>query len=250
MIDVPLAMAGSKRKVIDRLWPNIPRPASGRIIVPFFGTGADSVFFSRQGLDVLGSDVNPDLTGLHNEIEDAFRTAARWNYGRDRDQYLELRDAFNRERESWMFLILLRLGWNKIVRYNRAGRFNVPPGDLPARFLPSAEVVLAFADVVERIGGVSTWDFDHALDHARPGDVAYLDPPYFGTFDYGLGFDHERLFDRLAWLEIPWAMSNSSNLDWSEVFPGARVIEVERAGTINSDPLNRGRVREVLVCSE
>lgn len=249
MIDVPLAMPGSKRRVIERLAPFIPRPSSGRMIVPFFGTGADSLFFVRSGLSVLASDANPDLVRLANEMEDAFERTR--DFGPiDRESYRAVRSEFNRTRDPALFLILVRTSFNSLVRYNRAREFNVPGPKKTGSWAPLESVVSEFADMVEKIGGVDSLDFEDALARARPGDVAYLDPPYLGTFDNytGRGFDHDRLFDLLAWLPIPWAMSNAPEA--ADYFPGARVFELERAGTVSSKGSARSSVKEVLIVCE
>lgn len=250
MIDVPLATVGSKRRMIEKLWPHIPRPSSGRIVVPFFGTGADSLFFYQQGFKVLASDAQFDLVRLVNQIETAYARASKLG-AIDKERYLEIREEFNTTRDPALFFVLLRCSFNKLCRFNASNEFNVPPADLPKNWLPKAATIDVFADMIWGIDGVECLDFADALDRVDAGDVAYLDPPYWGTFDTYTGkpFDHERLFAYLSQLDVPWAMSNSATRDWSKDFPGAEIFDVDRAGTVNSVGTDRGRVREVLIVS-
>jgi len=220
------------------------------MVVPFFGSGADSLFFVREGLDVLASDANPDLVRLANELEDAWIRGLELVESIDRETYLAVRAEFNRTRDPALFLILVRTSFNSLVRYNRKREFNVPGPKKVGSWAPSERVVSEFADMVETIGGVDCLDFEAALARVRPGDAVYLDPPYFQAgVDYlPERFDHERLFDLLAWLPVPWAMSNSPAA--ADYFPGARVVQLERAGVVSSKGSDRGRVREVLIVNE
>ncbi len=251
----PIAWVGSKRRIIERLYPHIHKPEpGGRMIVPFFGSGSDSLYFHAQGLAVLASDANPDLVALVNSIEQAFDPALTEV---TREKYVEIRERFNAgERTAANFLVLIRCSFNKLARYNRRGDFTAAPGLGPRSPVGStikvrleSEVVHRFAQVVAEIGGVQLCDYDEALDRARPGDAIYLDPPYFGAdFDYTPGgFDHERFFARLERLRVPWSMSNDPLA--ASRFAGLPIVEVERAGTMSSDPARRSPVKEILVRS-
>lgn len=231
-------MVGSKRRIMDQIWPHLPR--GRRIVVPFFGSGSDSMFFHARGLDVLAADANKYLVDLVNNIEDAHARAPTPG------DYYAIRERFNAERDLADFLTLLRTSFNGLCRFNRCGEFNVPGPKGPYRPPRNVE---SFARMVEAIGGVACLDFEETLSLVRPGDVVYVDPPYFGTFDAYLGqpFDHERLFVCLRKLSVPWAMSNSTKRDWSDL---GRVVQIYRPGNVNSRGSDRGRVREVLVVHE
>lgn len=255
----PVAMPGSKRRVIAHLWPHMPRPRSGRVIVPFFGTGADSCFFAAQGLRVVASDAQPCLVSFHNNALKCWDAAAQWLRDVDwpnrdpRNAYNALRDVHNRNPKDWTFYLLSRLSFNKLVRHNRRGEFNAPIGDMRPNPLPPREALERHARFIESIGGVLCRDYLGATASIwcpNLDDLTYYDPPYLGTFDAytGRAFDHNAFFTHLRCRVASgymWACSNAP--DARERMPGqARVVEVTRSGAMNSDPAKRGRVAEIL----
>ena len=249
----PITMVGSKRAIIAELWPRMPRPTSGRVIVPFFGTGADSYFFGAQGLRVIGSDAQPLLVDLHNDAlfcYDACDVWIRTKYDRTKEQYFALRADHNARPTARGFYLLSSLSFNGLIRHNRAGGFNVPPGSLPASPLPARASMEEHARFITSIDGVTCADFRAAVARAQPGDFVYLDPPYYGTFDgyTGQPFDHPDLFEVLDDLTdqgIAWACSNS--LAAAAHMPAqATVSELTRSGAFNGDVSKRGKVTEIL----
>jgi len=224
MIDVnlknyPLAMPGSKRNLINQLGPLMPVPSSGRVIIPFFGTGVDSYYFRQQGYEIIAGDSQKMLVDLHNSILHHYDLANNWistKYNRTSDQYLQLREEHNLNPQPHTFYLLCRLGFNKLVRHNQSGKFNVPPGEFPETPIPSRRRMEEHSRFIKDIDYVSCKDFRDTLAQAKPGDLVYLDPPYLGTFDAYTGrkFDHYGLFDSLKLLTdrgISWACSNSIN---------------------------------------
>lgn len=257
LTNYPIKMPGSKRAVVAKLWPLMPRPTSGRVIVPFFGTGADSYYYHAQGLRVVASDAQRLLVGLHNDALACFDACDVWIrtiYDRTKEQYMKTRAEHNSNPTARGFYLLSRLGFNGLIRHNRAGHFNVPPGTLRANPLPARSAMVEHARFIRAIGGVSCLDYRTALAVAQPGDLVYLDPPYYGTFDgyTGQPFDHPDLFESLLDLtdrQIAWACSNS--LAAAAHMPEcATVSELTRAGIMNSDGAKRGKVTEILATWE
>jgi DNA adenine methylase len=231
----PLAMPGSKRNLINRLGPLMPVPPSGRVIIPFFGTGVDSYYFHRQGYKIIAGDSQKMLVDLHNRILHYYDLANDWvltKYNRTPAQYLELREEHNLDPKPHTFYLLCRLGFNKLVRHNQSGKFNTPPGEFPANPLPSREKIENHSKFIHDIDYVNCKDFRDTLNQAKPGDLVYLDPPYLGTFDAYTGrkFDHYGLFDILQQLTdrgIMWACSNSINAI-NKMPKGSIIYEITR----------------------
>lgn len=301
----PMSLPGSKRRMIGKLWPKIPRPDTeikqpdgcpmpgvggmhsdtyfdpdgggcvwcgeepgrvGRFVVPFFGTGVDSGHFVNEGFDVIASDAQPLLVELHNDFGRVVANARSWterargaNLPGARDMFFKLRTEHNANPRPWMLYTLGKHAHSQLIRHNRAGKYNAAFGQL--RKMPNPERVAAHVAFVESIEGPTVRDFADAMRAARFGDVAYLDPPYFETFDAYTGqpFDTPRLLSEIVALRdrgIAGAMSNSpAVVDLLEahgliVGEGVEVYRYTRAGTITVAMNERQPVAEVLVVWE
>lgn len=270
----PLKMPGAKTRVMPQILPHLPRPSEvhGKTLVPFFGTGASALALDAAGYD-LGrlSEGSPWIHRVHEGIrrfpcfeQRADRTARDYEKEGPRGQ----RYAYNLDRsflnnhgpkEVWpsRVFIVWRMAFNGLMRVNRKGLLNAPPGvskEGPAkRAVYDRELLREFVTWWRaRPEGLYLEDFAETCRAAVPGDFVYLDPPYEGTFKGYLagGFSTRRLVAELLALcarGVSWAMSNSTALDWAGMFPGAKVFPIPRAGTVSSDGANRGKVGEVLV---
>lgn len=271
----PMSLPGSKRKMIRKLWPNMPRPSDGhRFVLPFFGTGADAGYILDQGFRVAASDAQPLLIDWHRnavacvdwardqyvEIEaeqqsaDDLGNLAYIDAGLDR--FLKLRDEYNEKPEACRLWLLGKMAFGQLIRHNRSGKFNAHFGQL--RALPTPARMEQHAAFIASLDSLEQSDFELKALSAEPGDVVYLDPPYFGTFDAYTAepFDHARLVAvlfRLRARGIAWALSNSvAFVDvLLEAAPELRdeikVHEVERGGSMNAKLDARQRVAEALI---
>lgn len=114
------------------------------------------------------------------------------------------------------------------------------------------DALAAFARWLGEVPPVSLAEYPETLARALPGDLAYLDPPYEGTFDgyFGKRFKTDDLVREVRGAELRgvlWAMSNSAQARWAVDFPGAAMLIVDRAGTFSGDAADRGTVAEALV---
>lgn len=264
----PMSLPGSKRKMIAKLWPSMPRPIAGRFVLPFFGTGVDAGFILDQGFHVAGSDSQELLIEWHNTAVACVERARDWLAETEyaiqsgavddapQTRFLELRESHNSKPEAWSLWLLGKLAFGQLVRHSRSGKFNAPFGEL--RAIPSQQRMLAHAAFVNSLDSLTVQDFELAALSAELGDVVYLDPPYFGTFDAYTGepFDHTRLIAVLMRLRargITWAVSNS--LAFVDVLLAAvpeladeiTITKVPRSGSINSKIDGRQAVIEVLI---
>ena len=251
----PITMPGSKARMIERLWEFMPRPESGRVVVPFFGTGADSAFFHRQGLRVTCADAQRLLCGMHNDILACYAEAEtaleRAGWPEDaRSFYKDLRDRHNRAPRPESFYLLSRLSFNRLIRHNKKGGFNAPIGDMRPSPLPPREAIEEWAEIVGQLEGPFHQDFRAFVARAEPGDLVYLDAPYLGTFDgyTGQPFPYEDLWivlEDLSSAGISWACSQSLQAI-PFISSGATIHEIPRSGCMNSDGAKRGKVKEIL----
>jgi site-specific DNA-adenine methylase len=298
-----MSMPGSKRRMIGKLWPKIPRPRlvylseddilsdlqadrlprspfrfsfgfggpertwrDGRFIVPFFGTGVDSGHFVNEGYQVVASDVHSLLVSMHWNFRNVIERSRAWlevveplPVETQKIAYFKLRDRHREDPQPWSLYTLGKHAHSQLIRHNRKGEYNAPFGEL--RKMPTAEVVAAHVKFIESIDGPRVMDFASAMQAAQTGDVVYLDPPYYKTFNgyTGQPFDTPRLLAEIATVRdrgIAGAMSNSpAVLPLLEahgliVGDGVEVYSYTRAGTITVAMNERQPVAEVLVVWE
>ena len=289
----PLTMPGSKRRVMPQILPLLPGPSEVRCVhVPFFGTGASAQHFDAAGY-TLGrlSEGSPWIHCVHEcitEEADYMRESvdamAQIFEDRDLEQqrtlFFDLREKINifgvGGSDPGAVMCLWRMAFNGLIRTNKAGALNMPPGVSASTGrrakVYDREALHEFCgwwrELDSRGLQLHCEDFAETLKHAQPGDLVYLDPPYAGTFSGYLpgGFSTERLVEAIHDLPtgVKWAMSNAVTADedapkkplgkrapttaeWAALFPGAAIHPVCRAGTVNSNGADRGKVKEVLI---
>lgn len=292
----PFFYVGDKYKLLPQITQLFPRE-SHRIIEPFVGGG--SVFLNTQAPEVLANDLNADVIKIHEllysqgEHMDQFISKlaklARY-YGLscsfdgdlvpadvrkrfpktyyaylNRPGYEKLKEKFNnsKERDTFELYALLIYGFNRMLRFNKAGDFNIPVGNVDF----NSNVVRALnaysTNTIGRHIRFSNLDFEAFLNSIkyRSGDFLYIDPPYLITAsEYNKGWDEScesrlyTLLDQLNTFGVKFALSNV------EIY-GDRVNTVLekwmqrfRVHTVSSNYINyfdngKKEIKEVLVCN-
>lgn len=178
-----LKWAGGKYSLMPELDRLIPTGV--RLIEPFVGGG--SVFLnSRKHERFLLADANPDLINLYQMLAvlpEQVTVLARQLFTEmsDEPSYFAVRQAFNAQQmtgpaRAAAFLYLNRHCFNGLIRYNRAGEFNVGWGKKTGPYFPDKEL-LAFAAVAPNCVFMNA-GYRRTLSLAGEGDVVYCDPPY------------------------------------------------------------------------
>lgn len=178
-----LKWAGGKYSLLPELDRLIP--AGNRLIEPFVG-GGSAFINSDKHASFLLADVNADLINLYQMLalvpEEVMRHARLlFTSLNTAEGYTAVRDEFNRQliaapERAAAFLFLNRHCFNGLIRYNRAGEFNVGWGKYPAPYFPENEIT-AFADMAHNCVFMNA-GFRRTLSLAGEGDVVYCDPPY------------------------------------------------------------------------
>lgn len=246
----PLFYVGDKYKLMEEIRGHFPT-SIGRLIEPFVGGG--SVFMNTRATSYLLNDIDPYVIELHrmltsyrgrrrelyNELERIIRLyGLSYTYVEDvipnelkeqhpktyiarynKDAYLRMRSDYNRsqERDPIHLYLLLIYGFNRMLRFNSRGDFNIPVGNVD--FNSNTRKALDdYLDKVER--SEIAW---YALDYRaffkeiepQSDDLIYLDPPYLIThseYNKLWGETEERelylLLDDLCDKGIQWALSN------------------------------------------
>lgn len=260
--------AGGKGRLLSQLRPLLP-PTVARLrhVEPFVGGGA--LFFSRRPDRALLTDINPALIATYSAIRDDVDRVVTSLEGlarhHSKKRYYEVRRRYNESRRlssstrAAMFIYLNKTCFNGLHRVNRKGEFNVPVGSYknpkivdPDRLRLASE---ALRDAELRCTG-----FESLVEHAKPGDFVYFDPPYepvsttasFTSYARD-GFSREdqtRLRDVYRELDrrgCKLMLSNSDVPFIRELYGRFRIDTVAAPRAINCNGNGRGKVAEVVV---
>jgi len=277
--DTPISWVGGKKRLRKQIADAMESAMPGvfarapRIVEPFCGSMAMTVELAARApnASIVTSDGEPRVVAMWRALaaspkcflervlreQHAYQNAivgndAEWR----RAWFFDLRNLINSgNAPDWSLFSLLQTGFNGIMRTNRKGGINVPPGFLTGKPYVDPEVILAFGKALKRWGAPICRDFSHSLADVIPGSIVYLDPPYVGTFKgYAqLSFSDSRLAPFVRGCLGPYgaamvAMSNSQVPDgWLEEFPDSIEVSFERSQSVNSNKAKRGKVREVLL---
>lgn len=270
-----LKWAGSKRDSVDLLLSHLPS-TFGNYHEPFLGAGA--LLFGLLDSGRLG------------ESQVAFCADTCWQlvsmWRAVREEPLEVlraydvhvtnhsEDYYYRQRVRWMslepepviaawFLYINRAGFNGLWRVNAQGDCNVPWGKRSVESLDITRAVTAASASLRTCSvRVRRAPFEQSLMHVQPGDLVYLDPPFWprkagGFVGYGKdGFgpvEHALLAAEARRLRDLGAHVLVSNHDLPEVralYDDWTAIETSTRRPVNSDGADRGAVPEVLFVGE
>ncbi len=260
--------AGGKGRLLSQLRPLLPSGVEHmRHVEPFVGGGA--MFFARRPRRAMLTDINPALVStyaaIRNEVEDVIESLRRLASRHSKEGYYRVRERYNRDqrvcsaKRAAMFIYLNKTCFNGLHRVNRKGEFNVPAGSyknpriLNEGALRAASAALAAADL-------ECTSFESLLEHAKPGDFVYFDPPYepvsqtasFTSYARD-GFsrqDQSRLRDVYEALDrrgCKLMLSNSDVPFIRELYEDFHIDTVAAPRAINCNAKKRGKVSEVVV---
>lgn len=292
----PFFYVGEKYKLLHQITPLFPQEFD-RIIEPFVGGG--SVFLNTDAREVIANDLDSHVIAIHNLLlshggtMDQFISAviklAR-SYGlscsfegdlipdsiRDefpktyfaqmnRPGFIKLRDKYNSsdKRDVLELYTLMIYGFNRMLRFNKSGDFNIPVGNVDF----NANVVKAIHSYSERTTGrkitFQSLEFEEFLTSIKfkDRDFLYVDPPYLITAsEYNKGWNEDseirlyRALDRLNENGIRFAVSNvelygdrtNTILEsWMKKYK----VETITSNYINYFNNRKKALREVLVCN-
>ena len=292
----PFFYVGDKYKLLPQITPLFPKEFK-RIIEPFVGGG--SVFLNADAQEVLANDLDSNVIGIHkfllsqaekmDEFVLNFAQLAR-SYGLtcsfdgdvvspqvrkefpktyfahlNRSGFNTLKEKYNSsaDRDELELYALMIYGFNRMLRFNREGKFNIPVGNVD--FNPN--VVKALQGYSSRTIGrnvvFSNLEFEAFLNSVsfKEGDFLYLDPPYLITAsEYNKGWDETceiRLYailDQLNAKGIKFALSNVEIYgdrvntlleNWMQKYQ----VQVVTSNYINYFDNGKKTLKEVLVCN-
>lgn len=254
----PLFYVGDKYKLMAEIKTYLPDKIS-TFIEPFVGGG--SVFMNVEADNYILNDVNYDVISLHKFLcsyrinpdaffNELFSLIDTYNlscsYKRDdipaelkkkyvktyfakynKDAFYKLRDDYNlNHREDCLYLYtLLIYGFNRMIRFNSKGDYNLPVGNVDFNGNTYNALVDYFSIVKEKNIIWHNQDFVDLFKtiNITKNDLVYLDPPYLITFsEYNKLWNEtteQKLLDLLDELDnkhIRFAISNVTHYKGKE----------------------------------
>lgn len=263
----PLFYVGDKYKLINEIKTHFPQHI-GRLIEPFVGGG--SVFMNVDANEFLLNDIDSFVIAIHKmlcsyvdredeffkeffdivkkynlslsykentvpkELKESFPKTYFAKY--NKEAYSRLRDDFNKggKQDIMQLYALLIYGFNRMLRFNKKGDFNLPVGNVDFNQNTYNAIVDYFTLLKDKNAVWYNEDFRVFLNNIdyREDDFVYLDPPYLITFsEYNKLWNEEterellNLLDDLNKRDIKFAISNVTHykgkvnnlfLEWSK----------------------------------
>lgn len=262
----PLFYVGDKYRLIKEIKTHFPRQIN-RLIEPFVGGG--SVFMNIDAEGFLLNDIDSNVISIHRMLcsyagrkeefyEDFFAIIKQYGLSlsfKENTVPEDLRKAFpktyfakynkeayncmkadynrsNKENTVILYALLI-YGFNRMLRFNKKGDFNLPVGDVDfnQNTFNALEDYFALLETKQvEWFNLDFKDFLEGIDFME-NDLVYLDPPYLITFsEYNKlwNLDKEQqlldMLDRLNARNVHFAISNVTHyrgrvnelfLEWS-----------------------------------
>ena len=246
----PLFYMGDKFKLLDQLKEKFPKKIDN-FIEPF--TGGGSVFLNINANNYFLNDRDKYLIGLHKHLiksskspniffKKVKKTLEKYDLSRSYEKdiiprylrkkfvktyyaqfnkqgYTKLKNDFNSNKkiDYTSLYILLILGFNRILRFNSNGKFNLPVGNVD--FNKNTVIALNnyFKVIKNKKVKFHNYDYKKFLNKIdfKKDDFLYCDPPYLitaGEYNkYWNENDEKELLKNLDYLnnkKVKWALSN------------------------------------------
>ena len=265
----PLFYMGDKFKLLDQLKDKFPKKINN-FIEPF--TGGGSVFLNINANNYFLNDRDKHLIGLHNHLiksskspyiffKKVKKTLEKYGLSRSYEKdiipknlrkkfvktyyaqfnkqgYTKLKNNFNSNTkiDYTSLYVLLILGFNRILRFNLNGKFNLPVGNVDFNKNTVTALNNYFKAIKTKKVKFHNQDYKKFLMNInfKKDDFLYCDPPYLitaGEYNkYWYENDEKELLKKLDELnkkKVKWALSNVIEykgkknkilIDWSKKY--------------------------------
>lgn len=246
----PLFYVGDKYKLMEQLINLFPREIDN-FYEPFVGGG--TVFLNIEAKRYFLNDIDQNLVSIHqylikNSNNPAYffkrveKVIYKYNLSRsfkedvipdslkrewkktyfarfNKEGYERLRKRVNKNKDNdpLILYILLIYGFNRMLRFNGGGKFNLPVGNVDFNKNVAAALYNYFEFVQDREIKLGSRDFRQFFSEIEPSknDFVYLDPPYLiAASEYNKLWDQEsesnllHLIDNLNRMGVKFALSN------------------------------------------
>lgn len=290
----PLFYVGDKYKLMKQLINLFPKKVEN-FYEPF--TGGGTVFLNIKAKRYFLNDIDKNLISIHqfliknsnnpalffNSIE---KVVYKYNLSRsfkediipdllkqeykktylarfNKEGYEKLRNCVNKNKNNdpLTLYILLIYGFNRMLRFNGGGKFNLPVGNVDFNKNVANALYNYFEFVRDKEVKLSSKDFRRVFSEIKPSkdDFVYLDPPYLiASSEYNKLWSQESEFDLLHSVDnlnkkgIKFALSNVSHYNGykNELlirWMGKYKIHKIESNYINYHNNRKKKIKEVLV---
>lgn len=249
----PLFYVGDKYKLYPKISKYFPKTIN-RFIEPF--TGGGSVFLNVNANKYLLNDIDKNVCNIHQFLieqsenpqkffDNVFEIIEKYNlshsYIKDivpqelkikwrktyyakfnQQSFNQLKSKYNSDSEKNVLhlYILLIYGFNRMLRFNSKGEYNLPVGNVDFNKNTENALIDYFHLIKQKsiqFYNLDFLDFFKEIEF-QENDFVYLDPPYLITFsEYNKLWNEEtekRLLEFLEWLNtqnVKFAVSNVSH---------------------------------------
>lgn len=213
----PFFYVGDKYKILKYLIPHFPTNISN-FIEPF--TGGGSVFLNVKANEYFLNDIDKNVYLLHNflidhsnnpelffdtvykiinnynlsksYLEDIIPNELKLKYKKtyyahyNKESFQKLKNDFNNDEniDLYKFYVLLIYGFNRMFRFNKAGKYNIPVGNVDF----NKNVIIALNNYFKKVSNINLnfYNLDYIIFLEKlklsKNDFIYFDPPYLITF--------------------------------------------------------------------
>jgi DNA adenine methylase len=272
---------------IDKEIPEYIKQLEFTYIEPFVGGGAVLFWILQKYSNIkkaVINDINRDLTNsylvIKENVEELVLILKEWEKEyhllkdkpeKKKEYYYSKRKLFNNRKsdkftQTALFIFLNRTCFNGLYRVNRKNEFNVPIGSYKTPMICDEENLKAVSKILQKVT-ILNGDFEETLKYAEGDTFFYFDPPYkplsetssFNSYAKDEFDDKEQI--RLAQfckkthkLGHQWILSNSdvkgknpNDNFFDELYDYFNIKRVFARRNINSNPLKRGTLTELLI---
>ena len=290
----PLFYVGDKYKLLNQLIDFFPDEINN-FYEPFVGGG--SVFLNIQAKNYYLNDIDKNLISIHkyliknsksteiffNEVEKIIKQynlsrsykedivpdimKKKWiktyfaRFNKEGYDKLRMRVNKNKKNDPLILYILLIYGFNRMLRFNGGGSFNLPVGNVDF----NKNVVNALNNYFEFVKNknlkISTKDFRTFFKEIKfkKNDFVYIDPPYLiAASEYNKLWDEKSdkdlfdIIDDLSNRKIKFALSNITSYNGTSNSMLTNWMKKYKVHNIESNYINyhnnkQKSIREVLI---
>lgn len=230
MLNTPFNYTGSKYKILDQLYENLPISSSYAYVYDLFlGGGSFSINYPEDKILVC-NDVIKSLIDFYIELqsksyEEIITKLNNWIIEKDnKNKFYEYRDIYNNllERDPYLFFNLIISSTNNFMRFNKKFNYNASFGERTI----TDSIFKKLEGYHNKIHSSTNFNFcSNSFEEIliRDNSFVYLDPPYLLTKAGYNCYWSEELDDKLISLinelderNIKFMLSNILNYNGKE----------------------------------